>query len=144
MSWPPHLRHGAGVTITGSRATTPAATWRGRTAFGWILLTSLLIALVAPLPHLTTSLADVAREQSDLPIARNYLERPFAVQLALYIDAGFGGLALLLSPLQFIRRIRTRAPRLHRMIGRIALGSIAVPNLLGAELYLRSTTQRGA
>ena len=132
------------MRITEGRAATSPATWRARAAFGWNLLTSLLIALVAPLPYLTTSLADVAREQSDLPIAQNYVERPSAVQLALYVHAGFGGLALLLSPLQFIRLIRTRGPRMHRMIGRIALGSIAVPNLLGAELYLRSTTQRGA
>lgn len=122
------------MTITGGRAATPTATWRGRTAYGWILLTSLLIALVAPLQYLTSSLADVAREQTDIPIARSYLGRPLAAQVVLHVHTSFGGLALLLSPLQFIRRIRTRAPRVHRLIGRIALVSIAMAGLAGLTL----------
>jgi uncharacterized membrane protein len=122
------------MTITESHTATSAASWRARTAFGWFLLTSLLIALVAPLPYLTSSLADVAREQGDLPIAQNYVARPFAIQVALYVHASFGGLALLLSPLQFIRRIRSRVPRVHRMIGRIPLVSIAVAGLAGLTL----------
>ena len=50
------------------------------------------------------------------------------------VHASFGGLALLLSPLRFIRRIRTRAPRVHRVIGRIALASIALAGLAGLAL----------
>lgn len=114
------------MTITESHATTAPASWRARTAFGWILVTSLVIALVAPPPYLTTSLVDVVQEQSDLPIARNDVERPFALHLAGYVHAGFGGLALSVSPLQVIRPIRMRAPRVRRVIGRIALVPIAV------------------
>jgi uncharacterized membrane protein len=44
----------------------------------------------------------------------------------LYLHIIFAGLALALSPLQFSTRLRARAPRLHRVVGRITLGSVGV------------------
>jgi hypothetical protein len=58
------------MTITESHAATAPASWQGRTAFGWVR-TSPVIAGSAPLPYLTTSLVDVAQEQSDFLITRN-------------------------------------------------------------------------
>jgi hypothetical protein len=68
------------MTITDSHAATAPASWQGRTAFGWIL-TPLVIAGSAPLPYVTTSLVDVAQEQSDFLITRNDVERSFALDL---------------------------------------------------------------
>jgi hypothetical protein len=59
----------------------PPVSRRPGTAFGWILVTSPVIALVAPLPYPTTSLVNAALEQSDLPIARIDVKSPSSVTL---------------------------------------------------------------
>jgi uncharacterized membrane protein len=43
-------------------------------------------------------------------------------------------LALALSPLQFVARLRERTPRLHRTVGRVALTSIVLGGLAGVVL----------
>jgi len=121
------------MTLTAPRTTPPwAATWRTRTAFGWILLSALAIAVLAPLRYWLAPLADLAAGGQE--IAANYADRSAAVRLAFYLHIGGGGLALLLSPLQFLTGLRTRAPRLHRVVGRGVLGSIAVGGAAGLVL----------
>jgi uncharacterized membrane protein len=124
------------VPSISSRSPRPAPTWtptwRTRTGFWWILLSALAIAVFAPLPYLLNSLTDLS---GDGPaVAANYADRPTVVQLAFYLHITFGGVALLLSPLQFATRLRTRAPHMHRAVGRVVLVSIAVAGAAGLIL----------
>jgi uncharacterized membrane protein len=112
--------------------TTYASTWRTRSAFWWILLSALAIAVYAPLPYALNSLADLSG--SGEPLAANYVERSELIRSAFYLHIGFGGLALLLSPFQFATRLRTRAPHVHRAIGRTILVSIAIAGAGGLIL----------
>jgi uncharacterized membrane protein len=112
------------LTEPGTTTTTWTPTWRTRGAFWWILLSALAIAVFAPLPYALSSLADLAGNDQDL--AANYVDRSVVVRSAFYLHIAFGGLALLLSPLQFATRLRTRAPSVHRAVGRVVLGSIAI------------------
>jgi uncharacterized membrane protein len=122
------------MTLTDPTRTTP--TWtptrRTRSAFWWLLLSALAVAVFAPLQYAFSSLVDLA--ENDLPLAANYADRPALVRLAFYLHIGFGGLALLLSPFQFATRLRTRAPQVHRAVGRIAVGAIAIAGAGGLVL----------
>jgi uncharacterized membrane protein len=122
------------MTLTETDAVTTAwpPTWRSRTAFWWISLSALAIAVFAPLPYALNSLPDLAAQDQQLAI--NYADRPAVVQLAFYLHISFAGLALLLSPLQFATRLRTRARRVHRAVGRVVLGAIAIGGLAGLVL----------
>lgn len=122
------------MTLTGTAPTTETwtPTWRSRSAFWWFLLTALAVAAFAPLRCAPNSLTGLSG--GDQPVAGNYAGRPAVVQLAFYLHIGFGGLALLLSPFQFATRLRTRAPQVHRAVGRIALASIAVAGAGGLVL----------
>lgn len=121
------------MTLAEPATTTPyASTWRTRSAFWWILLSALAIAVYAPLPYALNSLADLSG--SGEPLAANYVERSAMIRSAFYLHIGFGGLALLLSPFQFASRLRTRAPHVHRAIGRTILVSIAIAGLGGLIL----------
>src|SRR5688500_14705394 len=120
------------LTDPGISTTTWIPTWRTRTAFWWILLSALAIAVFAPLPYALNSLADLAGNDQDL--AANYVDRSVVVRSAFYLHIGFGGLALLLSPFQFATRLRARAPHVHRAVGRVVLGSIAIAGTAGIVL----------
>jgi uncharacterized membrane protein len=120
------------MTLAEPATTTYASTWRTRSAFWWILLSALAIAVYAPLPYALNSLADLSG--SGEPLAANYVERSELIRSAFYLHIGFGGLALLLSPFQFATRLRTRAPRVHRAIGRTILVSIAIAGVGGLIL----------
>jgi uncharacterized membrane protein len=121
------------MTLTEPRTpTTWTPTWRTRGAFWWILLSAMAIAVFAPLPYALTSLADLAG--GDQNVAANYVDRSVLVRSAFYLHIGFGGLALLLSPFQFATRLRNRAPHVHRAVGRVVLGSIAIAGTAGLVL----------
>jgi len=121
------------MTLTApARSTTYPSTWRTRSAFWWILLSALAIAVYAPLPYALNSLADLGGNGE--PLAANYAERSAVVRTAFYLHIGFGGLALLLSPFQFATRLRNRAPHVHRAVGRIILVSIAIGGVGGLVL----------
>ena len=122
------------MTLIEPIRTTPTwtPTWRTRSAFWWLLLSAVAVAVFAPLQYALASLTDLAG--NDLPLAANYVDRPPAVRLAFYLHIGFGGLALLLSPFQFLTRLRARAPHVHRAVGRVAVGSIAVAGSAGLVL----------
>ena len=104
-------------------------TWRARAAYWWICLSALAIASFAIGPYLTSSLEETGADPS--AIAATYAQQDTAVQLAFYLHVFSAGLVLLLSPLQFAARLRARVPRLHRVTGRIVLGSIAIAGIAG-------------
>ncbi|GMA41971.1 DUF2306 domain-containing protein [Mobilicoccus caccae] len=57
--------------------------------------------------------------------------------LTLTVHALPGGLALALGPLQFLTRLRARRPHVHRIVGRVYLGSVVVAAVVSlfAALY---------
>ncbi|WP_226345572.1 DUF2306 domain-containing protein [Agilicoccus flavus] len=57
--------------------------------------------------------------------------------LTLAVHALPGGLALALGPLQFLTGLRTRRPQVHRVLGRVHLGSVVVAALVSlvAAIY---------
>jgi uncharacterized membrane protein len=120
------------MTLTAPRPTTPVPTWRTRSAYWWLLLSALAIAVFAPLPYLLNPLADLGGDGQE--VAAGYADASSLVQAALYLHIAGGALALLLSPLQFATRLRLRAPRVHRVVGRVVVGAIAVGGVAGLVL----------
>ena len=96
---------------------------------GWLALSALAIAVFAPLQYLLNSMSDLAANGGE--IAVNYAPRPGWVPIAFYTHIVFGGLALLLSPVQLSSRVRARVPRLHRVNGRVVLVAIALAGTAG-------------
>jgi uncharacterized membrane protein len=99
---------------------------------GWLVLSAVAIAVFAPLRYFLNSLPDLAATGEE--IATHYVARPAWARTFLLLHAGAGGLALLLSPVQLSARIRARAPRVHRVVGRTALVAIAVGGVAGLVL----------
>jgi uncharacterized membrane protein len=107
-------------------------TWPRAIGFWWLLLTALAFGAFAPLQYLGASLETLAAH--DMELAGNYMDRPAWTQAFFYAHIVGGGLALILSPIQLSARVRVRVPRLHRMTGRVVLGSIAVGGVAGLVL----------
>ncbi len=97
--------------------------WRGA-----IALLTLQIAIISSLRYFTDS------EPAPPPILANAFAHPF---LILHVAGGVT--ALLLGPLQFVRRVRTRMPAFHRATGRIYLGACAVAACAGFILAMGTT-----
>jgi uncharacterized membrane protein len=93
-----------------------------------LLLLTLEIGTVSVLRYFTGSGAPPP------PILANAFADPF---LAVHVAGGVA--ALLVGPLQFVRRIRTRVPRLHRAIGLAYVGACAVAAPAGLVLALGTT-----
>lgn len=104
----------------------------------WLALTAVAIAVSGPLRYLTDSLPSLAADGD--PLAGNYAGRPSWAHLALYAHIAFGRLALLLSPVQLsAARVRARAPRLHRGLGRavlVCIGAGAAGGMVLAPMNL--------
>jgi len=96
---------------------------------GWLALSALAIAVFAPLQYVLNPLSDLAANGGE--IAVNYAPRPGWVRIAFYTHIVFGGLALLLSPVQLSSRVRARVPQLHRVNGRVVLVAIAFAGTAG-------------
>jgi hypothetical protein len=96
---------------------------------GWLALSALAIAVFAPLQYILNPLAELAANGGE--IAVNYAPRPGWVRAAFAAHVVFGGLALLLSPVQLSTWVRARVPRLHRVNGRVVLVSIGVAGTAG-------------
>jgi uncharacterized membrane protein len=111
-------------------------TWRTRTAFWWLALSAVAVVVLAALPYALVPLGELARNGSE--VAAHYADRSSGLQLALLLHACAGGLALLLSPLQFAARLRDRAPAVHRAVGRVVFGAIAVAGTAGLVLAAHS------
>ncbi len=88
--------------------------------------------MFAPLPYLLNSMQDIATNGGE--IAANYAPRPGWLHAVFTAHIVFGGLALLLSPVQLAARVRARIPRLHRVVGRVVLTSIVVAGAAGLVL----------
>jgi uncharacterized membrane protein len=124
------------MTATDHPAAIAPPTWRTRTAFWWLALSALAVVVLAALPYALVPLGELARNGSE--VAAHYADRSSGLQLALLLHAGAGGLALLLSPLQFAARLRDRAPAVHRAVGRVVVGAIAVAGTAGLVLAAHS------
>lgn len=114
------------MAATASHVSSPRLRLAG---LGWLALSALAIAVFAPLQYLLNSLSDLAAHGGE--IAVNYAPRPGWVRVAFYTHIVFGGLALLLSPVQLSSRVRARVPRLHRVTGRVVLVAIALAGTAG-------------
>ena len=97
--------------------------WRAALA-----LLTVEIAIVSALRYLA------GVEPPPPPIAANAFATPF---LVLHVAGGVA--ALLVGPLQFVRRIRTRRPAFHRAAGRIYILACAVAAPAGFALALGAT-----
>jgi uncharacterized membrane protein len=98
----------------------------------WLVLTAVAIAVLAPLPYVTSSLRSLAADDAEL--ALNYVNRPTWVKTVFYAHIAGGGVALLLSVVQLSARVRARVPRLHRVSGRLVLVGILVGGTAGLVL----------
>ncbi|GII92447.1 DUF2306 domain-containing protein [Sinosporangium siamense] len=104
---------------------------RGRVVgWWWIALSAVAIAVLAVVPYLSGPLHTLG----DDGLAANYAYRPQWVKVAFYVHVVSGGLALLLSPVQFAARLRARVPRVHRVCGRVTFVSLVAAG--GAGLVL--------
>ena len=122
------------ATVTTSGRTVPprnhpAVPRRRTVGLWWLALSALVIAVYAPLPYLLQPLSQLAVNGSE--IAVNYAARPDWVRGAFAVHIVFGGVALLLSPVQLSARLRARVPRVHRLVGRVVLASIVLAGTAG-------------
>lgn len=93
----------------------------------WLVLSSLAIIAYSVIPYLTAPLADLAADNTGL--AEDYQDKPWLVVAAFYVHIVAGAFALVLTPVQFVRRLRDRSPRIHRWLGRAVLIAIAVAGI---------------
>ena len=77
--------------------------------------------------YATASLETLSAD--DQGLASTYVDTPSIVQIGLYIHIATASLALVIGPLQFVAAIRRRAPRIHRVVGRVYLGAVAIAAL---------------
>jgi len=124
--------HVAPDTVRTRATTGPRRSFAGRSGRWWLAVSSVAVAVVAPLPYLVSSLGDLAADGQE--IAHNYADRPGWVQAAFYVHVCFGGTAMLLAPIQLSSRIRRRRPVVHRVAGRVGIASILVAATAGAVL----------
>jgi uncharacterized membrane protein len=114
-----------------TRLLAPPSRWR-TAGLGWLALTAVAIAAFAPLKYVTGPLPAPA-STGDV-FAAHFAGLPAWGRAALYAHIVPAALALLLSPLQFSRRVRARAPRVHRLSGRVVVGSIVAGGTAGLVL----------
>jgi uncharacterized membrane protein len=100
-----------------------SAAWRAA-----VLLLSTEIAIASALRYF------VGTEAPPPPILANAYANPF-----LLLHAIGGVAALLLGPLQFLRRTRSRRPALHRLTGRLYVAACALAAPTGLVLALGTT-----
>lgn len=128
-----HYRE-AVTTTTHRTSTTPPPTIpqprrpiAARFGLGLVALLAVAIAGYSVWLYATASLETLAAD--DQGLASTYVDAPGIVQVVLYIHIAAGSLALVIGPLQFVAAIRRRAPRIHRVIGRVYLGAVAIAAL---------------
>ncbi|MFE3872966.1 DUF2306 domain-containing protein [Kitasatospora sp. NPDC059146] len=112
----------------------PAAARTVRRRWWWSLwglmaVSAVGIAAVFVPPYLTGS--------SYAPIDRSIV----GYYASLVVHAGPAGLTLIIGPLQFVPRLRTRYPRLHRIAGRVYLVSVVAAS--AAALYASTVSPSG-
>jgi uncharacterized membrane protein len=90
---------------------------RRRVAYAFLAVTAVAVAVVFATPYLVSTAHG---------LAPHYADQGPVVAVAFLVHVVAGAVALLLSPLQIATRPRARAPRLHRVAGRVMLAAIAV------------------
>ena len=88
--------------------------WRSRVVWWAMMVLAVAIGLVAVVPYLLPSPA-----RFEGPIIARFASAPLFELASLYLHTIPAGIALLLGPLQFVTRLRTARPRLHRWTGRV-------------------------
>ncbi|MFV0259992.1 MAG: DUF2306 domain-containing protein [Acidimicrobiales bacterium] len=96
--------------------------WRWRIGVVVFVALCLAVGLGAPLPYFVVSLDTLA--QANQGLAGHYVDQPAWIQQVLRVHAGFSGLALVLTPVQWSGRIRRRRPAVHRGAGRVSAAAI--------------------
>ncbi|MFJ5675581.1 DUF2306 domain-containing protein [Streptomyces sp. NPDC093097] len=97
--------------------------------WGLMAVSAIGITAVFVPPYLTGS--------SFAPIDRSIV----GYYASLVIHAAPAGLTLVIGPLQFVPRLRTRYPRVHRVAGRVYLISVVAASI--AALYAATVTPSG-
>lgn len=95
-------------------------------------MSALAITAGAVVPYLVASLPALAKD--GVGLAHNFVNRPLGIRAALHVHVTFAGLALVLSTVQLVTRVRAKLPRLHRAVGRTALVAIVVGGVAGVEI----------
>jgi uncharacterized membrane protein len=99
------------------------------TRFWLFTLACVGIAVAAPFPYLTQTLDRLA--EGGTGIAAHYAGQSRFIRHALLVHVSSGGLALLLTPLQWSARFRRRWLAAHRIVGRITAVAIMVGSVSG-------------
>jgi uncharacterized membrane protein len=97
----------------------------------WRLVIMLLIVEIAVVSALRYV---IGSETPPTPITANPFAHPF---LVIHVVAAM--IALLVGPLQFVRRLRTRFPAFHRATGKLYVAAILIGSPAGFVLALGST-----
>lgn len=96
----------------------------GRVSWVVVFLGSLAIVGYVILTYARGSLSALAEDGSGL--ASTYADQAAPVRVAFYAHIIFASLALAIGPLQFAATLRRRSPQLHRWVGRVFLGAVAI------------------
>lgn len=104
--------------------TVPRASRGSRIRWVVVALTSLAIVGYVLAIYTQGSLATLSKTGAGL--STTYADKPIPVRVAFYCHITFAALALGIGPLQFVTALRRNHPRVHRWIGRVFLGSVAV------------------
>ncbi len=86
----------------------------------------LAVGIAAYSVYLYASSSLEALAEAGAGLGQTYVDTPAFVKAALYTHIGAGAVALVLGPLQFIARLRERAPKVHRVIGRVYLVAVLI------------------
>jgi uncharacterized membrane protein len=100
-----------------------------RSRFGWgtVAVLAFLIAFISLATYGSATLESLAVDEPS--VAAPYVDAPALVRAALYLHIVAASIALLLGPLQFLRGLRNRAPRVHRGTGRVYLVAVVCAGL---------------
>ncbi|WP_214403180.1 DUF2306 domain-containing protein [Pseudonocardia lacus] len=111
---------------TAAPAGAPASPRPAGRRVSWLVvaLTSLAIVGYVVATYARGSLETLAEQEAGL--ATTYAGRPALVQVAFYAHIVFSAVALGIGPLQFVRALRRRRPRVHRWVGRAYLVCVLV------------------
>lgn len=122
------------TTASPSGSTTRRAPTRARSRFGFglVWLFALAVASYSIYLYATSSLAQLAED--GLGLGSTYESTAPWVQTALYTHIVSSSIALVIGPFQFVKRLRDRAPRVHRWMGKTYVGSVIVGALSGIAI----------
>ncbi len=100
---------------------------RSRTGLAVVSLLAVAVSAIAIGQYATSRLTEQAADGA--PIAMSFADRPLPLLVAFYLHVGTGSMVLVIGAAQFSATLRTRWPRLHRVLGRCYLTGVAVAAL---------------